>query len=294
MWLLMFLAALGAADPPVATPKEELLDQVAKFNGQTREELNAQLSARDRKDSLTCRLLFGSPPRKDLLDDVAKTTGRPQEELEAECFQPEIVALLFQAILGLPNPPTFEEVIKINREIQRNREHDAIKTKAKEWLEQNAPAIEIGLSDPNDPKDKEASSLLSRSFLVRSRSVSVLVTMDGFVESKQWRDQLKTAIELRLRTQGVPVNDKSELPSLSAYFKTIENNGVVAVTAQFELLELVTTRKGVEFLGPTWGAERHPELGLLQKREFESVRDLALRYVDEFCNDYLAANPKQP
>lgn len=120
-------------------------------------------------------------------------------------------------------------------------------------------------------------------------SVSVLVGIQGDVASDEAR-RLQAAIELRLRTNGVPVKEGS--PTLIfAVIRLDPEKGTAGSALTAELFEpVIVKRNGVEAIRQTWA---HRGLWWMNPAtKFDRLRDITLEIADEFSNDYLAANPK--
>jgi hypothetical protein len=113
------------------------------------------------------------------------------------------------------------------------------------------------------------------------------------------KDQITTDVELRLRKAGVRVLSEKEmqetpgLPFLYVNINTYIPTGqkaLCAFTARVDLAEVVTLARGYPSVGLIWHKDSIGTVGTQSIREIRGeVGDL----VDEFINDYLAANPKR-
>ena len=110
-------------------------------------------------------------------------------------------------------------------------------------------------------------------------------------------DQIKTDVELRLRKAGIRVLTKEESlatpgsPYLYVYVGTYikEKNPIIAFSNSVELKESVTLANGFKTTGSIWSAA---SIGLFTKENIKQIRGSVGERVDEFINDFLAANPK--
>ena len=113
-------------------------------------------------------------------------------------------------------------------------------------------------------------------------------------------DAIKTAVELRLRRSGIQVfsafsDDPS--PALACVYVNINLtkasrnvSGLYAASVAVELEQwLRSVGSGLEFPGTTWKRASVATVGEDNLRQLRNVVD---DKVDEFINDYLAANPK--
>lgn len=133
---------------------------------------------------------------------------------------------------------------------------------------------------------------LAREILKVLPSVSVIAEFN-FDETSETSQRLKVAIELRLRTNGIPVPEEPGFPSLVFQMHYIEFDGHFFYDLRVQLFEaVVLKRNGLEMITNTWKCK---DSGMvLRTPDHERLRVWALDRVDHFCNDYLAANPKQP
>jgi hypothetical protein len=109
------------------------------------------------------------------------------------------------------------------------------------------------------------------------------------------KDQVQKDVELRLRKSGIKVlTDKEWLsttgtPSLMVSLSAFSYLGVWAYSIRVALFEVVTLARGGQASAPIWESDY---LGLVGTNNIRQVRDDIGDKVDEFINDYLAANPK--
>lgn len=126
--------------------------------------------------------------------------------------------------------------------------------------------------------------------------VSIVSTFGSEGEDGLNSRRLKTAVELRLRTHGIPVRDDLGTPSLGVQINPLglgQNPTVWHASVKVFLIEkVVLKRNGYEFTTATWGVD-DDGYALYMENEFEKWRDVVLERVDAFCNDYLAANATQ-
>jgi hypothetical protein len=107
--------------------------------------------------------------------------------------------------------------------------------------------------------------------------------------------QIKTDVELRLRRNGIKVDDNSR-NYLDVFVKVLKAQppgprgyaySIDVTVIQPALLE---RDKSPVPLATTWQAG---VLGTLSPESLRDIRGFVLDYVDKFINDYLAVNPKQ-
>lgn len=127
-------------------------------------------------------------------------------------------------------------------------------------------------------------------------AVAVLVA-----DSQAWKSneskRLHTAIETRLRERGVPMAvKKTKSPSFlmcAVSYRRIAD--LVLLRVVLEMHEEVTiNRNKKEFITRVWESQVVPYDEPVTEIDFERVKQRVLEGIDEFCNDYFAANPKQP
>jgi competence protein ComGC len=112
------------------------------------------------------------------------------------------------------------------------------------------------------------------------------------------KDMIKTDVELRLRKAGVKVltqEDRLKIPGWPCLYVSTtilsERHLYYAVLIKVEVGEMVTLARGQEVYAPIWRTSRTGLLGAPIAIE-RNIRDKVGDLVDEFINDYLAANPK--
>jgi hypothetical protein len=110
--------------------------------------------------------------------------------------------------------------------------------------------------------------------------------------------QIRTDVELRLRKAGVTVLTEKErietpgIPLLSVKANTNFSQKLPFVTysTSVDLNEWVTLARGGETYGAIWSTA---SLGTIGTTNISKIRDFLGDRVDQFINDYLAANPKK-
>jgi hypothetical protein len=108
------------------------------------------------------------------------------------------------------------------------------------------------------------------------------------------RNQIQTDVELGLRKGGVKVltvGDMSEAPGYPALWVFVGTNikqGLVSYSIRICLIELVTLGRGFQTTGTIW----NDSAGGVRTINASEIRKIVGDLVDEFINDYLAANPK--
>jgi hypothetical protein len=111
------------------------------------------------------------------------------------------------------------------------------------------------------------------------------------------KDQIKTNIELRLRKAGIRMLTEKEwlespdYPHLSVTVAAITRAGSYAYMLQLYLSEFVTLVRGNRVNGVIWQTYRIG-IGNEQNTETKTQEQIG-DMVDEFINDYMAANPKK-
>jgi hypothetical protein len=112
------------------------------------------------------------------------------------------------------------------------------------------------------------------------------------------QDQIKTDVELRLRKAGVRVltnEDRYKTPGMPYLYVNVNTSfksgtGLCAHSVGVELKEMVMLARRFETVGSIWRTGSVGTVGIANIKELRgSVGDL----VDEFINDYLAANPNK-
>jgi len=110
------------------------------------------------------------------------------------------------------------------------------------------------------------------------------------------KDQIKTDIALRLRKAAIRMLTEKEwlgspdYPHLSVTVNAITRGGSYAYMVQLYLSEFVTLARGNSVMGVIWQTYR---VGIGNEQNTETkTQERVGDMVDEFINDYLAANPK--
>lgn len=112
--------------------------------------------------------------------------------------------------------------------------------------------------------------------------------------------QLRTDIELRLRSAGIPVltnkqgSEAAEKPYLNLQVVTLRSEaGFSVFIARLALFQHVLPAQNPErvLLVPTWAAS---EIGYTMGSPVSAIRKTIQDSTDRFCNDYLAVNQKDP
>jgi hypothetical protein len=110
--------------------------------------------------------------------------------------------------------------------------------------------------------------------------------------------QIKTDVELRLRKAGIKVltdKERQETPGFPFLQVTVttmvsQDSALLVFSIAVDLIEWVMLARGGETWGQIWHTSSTGKGGVNHIRNLrESVGDK----VDEFINDYLAANPKK-
>jgi len=171
-----------------------------------------------------------------------------------------------------------------------------------------------GLSWPATPADSEIAELPDDSWLTSTETRVKRYLMEGLQGVEVMivglashgekygftKDQLQTDIEARLQQDGIRVFSFEEsmliegTPTLlvSLDFKTDPNIGYTAASIIVELTELVFLARAPEKFcrSRVWS---YGSTELVETNNAKSIQDIVGNHVDEFINDYLAANPKK-
>lgn len=134
-----------------------------------------------------------------------------------------------------------------------------------------------------------------RAILEGLQVVNVRVGWVG--DSSNYADKLKVAIELRLQEHGIRVSDDKEIPKLHCIVGGWEGaGGTISGTASVELYEQATLKREekVAWVRSWYSADTGMAKSSQGGRANDTYKQWILEGVDEFINDYLAANPKQP
>ena len=113
------------------------------------------------------------------------------------------------------------------------------------------------------------------------------------------KQQVQTDVELRLRKAGIRVLTKEEMenivpfPSLIvrvALFRSIHRDlsDLYAFSIDVNVSQYVRLTNGRNVLAPTWSQST---MGLTGNEHVGELKSYVSNLVDEFINDYLAANP---
>lgn len=108
--------------------------------------------------------------------------------------------------------------------------------------------------------------------------------------------RLKTAIEIRLRDRGIGVVEKPPYSAVfGCYVFWVGQPGWYTSEISVTLAEAATlNRTGQTVTHESWKSITNGRKTEAKEPTFEQAREWIMAGVDEFCNDYLAANPKQP
>ncbi len=140
-----------------------------------------------------------------------------------------------------------------------------------------------------------------RTTLVGLQGVTVMVE-DVALEAKKYgltKQILQTDTELRLRRHGIKVFSETETPQpphvpllkIDVVVVITEEPGLAAVGIGVELRQMTLLERDptiARFSAATW---QQRAVVLTEPEKLKSVRETVRDFVDEFINDYLAANP---
>ncbi len=109
--------------------------------------------------------------------------------------------------------------------------------------------------------------------------------------------QLRTQVELRLRRAGVPLNDECKpasvcIPQIHVELRAVKMNDRITyfwITVQCNIVVAPVNEPERRLLATVWISE---ESGLALNNDTDPVREKITQLIDEFANDYFAANPK--
>jgi len=110
------------------------------------------------------------------------------------------------------------------------------------------------------------------------------------------KGQIQKDAELSLRKSGVKVLTDKEwvttlgMPSLMVNLNAFTYLNLCVYSIQVSLFEAVTLARGEQTFASTWEANY---IAMVGTKSIRTVRDNIGDKVDEFINDYLAANPKK-
>ncbi len=128
------------------------------------------------------------------------------------------------------------------------------------------------------------------------RAISVVIEDLGPDEESLGltKSRLQTQVELRLRRSGITVlEDAIPFLYININVKKVPT-GLYAVATEVSLKQQVylVRDSSIEITGVTWNVASVGTVG--ENRLARSILDHVGKYVDEFANDYLAANPRYP
>ncbi len=128
------------------------------------------------------------------------------------------------------------------------------------------------------------------------RAISVVIEDLGPDEESLGltKSRLQTRVELRLRRSGITVlEDAIPFLYININVKKVPT-GLYAVATEVSLKQQVylVRDSSIEISGVTWNVASVGTVG--ENRLARSILDHVGKYVDEFANDYLAANPRYP
>ena len=121
----------------------------------------------------------------------------------------------------------------------------------------------------------------------------ISVMVDCYEGEKEQARQLETEIELRLRQAGIEVGPRS------AYLMLGRNHpdypwGLCRIQANLQEFGKFERRHGFsELPAITWESSLNGTRQNIKVDDWESTRKVLMAAVDEFINDYLAANPQK-
>ncbi len=111
------------------------------------------------------------------------------------------------------------------------------------------------------------------------------------------KDQIQKDVELRLRKSGIKVLTNKEwatmpgTPSLMVSLSAFTYLALCVYSIRVELFEAVTLVRGGQTSASVW--EAGLSVGMVGTKSIRTVRENIGDKIDEFINDYLAANPKK-
>jgi len=154
-----------------------------------------------------------------------------------------------------------------------------------------------------DPEILEEYKQVKRSTLRGLQGVELFV-MGPTAEIEKYgltESQIRTDVELKLRQAGVKVLSSKEryktpgapLLTVFALVRKWPESEVFSVDVRAGLTQSVVLVRDRSILcnATTW--ETFPVGGVIAAKDLQSVRRVVKDHVDEFINDYLAANPKE-
>ena len=160
---------------------------------------------------------------------------------------------------------------------------------------------------PGQTKPLEQMSEAEIEALLKQDNLEVIKGLPGVRVHAFWKslspseenDRLQIAVELRLRSNGIPVFATGDQfknipghPTLNCYVSYYTIGSVVVARTGVQLVEEVQSiRTSKIHLLPTW-ENTLPRQKLVENLSFEEAREWLFEGVDEFCNSYRAVNPK--
>lgn len=107
-------------------------------------------------------------------------------------------------------------------------------------------------------------------------------------------ERLQTAVELRLRTLGLPVTSSGSAPTLHVRLNVVCSSvvDICAVNVDVSMSRLVTLPRRASCLATIWNTSGHYIGGKITFKD-SLIRDTLMENVDIFANDYLAVHPKR-
>jgi hypothetical protein len=142
-----------------------------------------------------------------------------------------------------------------------------------------------------------------RAFHALRDDQKALVGLKCRLEFRRWTPKLSAWADRKTDTDGhrteihagrvkvLTVGDMSEAPGYPALWVFVGTNikqGLVSYSIRICLIELVTLARGFQTTGTIW----NDSAGGVRTINASEIRKIVGDLVDEFINDYLAANPK--
>jgi len=160
-------------------------------------------------------------------------------------------------------------------------------------------AQEFDLKKPSQHTIREAARFLEKRWLMGLSGVNVGVTLDPDVERQGLTiNQLQIDVEWRLRQAGIPVLSPHDyLMTLGQpmlyIFQSVKakGNGLIVDQVSISLNQDVKLSRDHNISGSlaTW---EKISINVIENLEAKDVRKRVMDLIDQFINDYLAANPK--
>jgi hypothetical protein len=117
---------------------------------------------------------------------------------------------------------------------------------------------------------------------------TITVRVDQYKGEDEQARQLKTEVELRLRQAGIKVGPGSTFLMLG---RSHYPHGLCHIQAEIQEFGKFDRRQGVsELPAITWKSSLDGATQEIKADDWESTRKVLVAAVDEFVNDYLAAN----